>query len=74
MATAKRRLNITLSSEVSALLSTLAKRDQIPEATKASQLLSTSLMLEEDKAFSLIADERMNGHIKWISSPDMWGN
>ena len=73
MATTKRRLNITLSPEVDAMLSHLAKRDRVPEATKASELLSISLALEEDKAFSLLADERLSKNVKWLSHEDVWG-
>ncbi len=73
MATTKRRLNITLSPEVDALISLIAKRDQVPEATKVAELLHISLALEEDKAFSLLADERLSGKTKWVSHDDVWG-
>ena len=74
MATTKRRLNITLSPEVDALISLIAKRDHVPEATKVSELLSTSLALEEDRAFSLLADTRMKEkNAKWLSHKDVWG-
>ena len=74
MATTKRRLNITLSPEVDVLISMIAKRDQVPEATKVSELLATSLALEEDRAFSLLADARMKEkNIKWLSHKDVWG-
>ncbi len=74
MATTKRRLNITLSPEVDALISLIAKRDHVPEATKVSELLITSLALEEDRAFSLLADTRMKEkNAKWLSHKDVWG-
>jgi hypothetical protein len=74
MATTKRRLNITLSPEVDALISLIAKRDQVPEATKVSELLSISLALEEDKAFSMLAEERLGEkNIKRLSHNDVWG-
>ena len=74
MATAKRRLNITLSPEVDALISMIAVRDHVPEATKVSELLTISLALEEDKAFSLLGDARMNEKgTKWLSHKDVWG-
>ena len=74
MATTKRRLNITLSPEVDALISMIAKRDQVPEATKVGELLNISLALEEDKAFSLLADARMKEkNTKWLSHKDVWG-
>jgi len=73
MATTKRRLNITLSPEVDSLISLIAKRDQVPEATKVTELLNISLALEEDKAFSLLADKRLRVKTKWISHDDVWG-
>lgn len=74
MATTKRRLNITLSPEVDALISLIAKRDQVPEATKVSELLAISLALEEDKALSLLADIRLKDRGKKMSHTDMWSN
>jgi len=73
MATTKRRLNITLSPEVDTLLTFIAKRDQIPEATKVTELLHIALALEEDKAFSLLADERLNIKGKILSHKEVWG-
>lgn len=73
MATTKRRLNITLSPEVDTLLTFIAKRDQVPEATKVAELLNISLALEEDQAFSLLADERLNIKGKILSHKEVWG-
>ena len=73
MATAKRRLNITLSKEAGALLTEIAKRDNVPEATKVSELVNISLALEEDKAFSLLADTRMNEKGRKTSHTQVWG-
>ena len=74
MATTKRRLNITLSPEVDALISLIAKRDRVPAATKVSELLNISLALEEDKAFSILADERLNEKdVQRLSHNDVWG-
>lgn len=73
MATTKRRLNITLSPEVDALITLIAKRDKVPEATKVSELLNISLALEEDRALSLLADERMKIKGKKLSHAEVWG-
>jgi AmiR/NasT family two-component response regulator len=73
MATTKRRLNITLSKEVETMVSTLAKRDRVPEATKVSELLLTSLAMEEDKAFSLLAESRLKEKGKKLSHEAVWG-
>ncbi len=74
MATTKRRLNITLSPEVEALVALIAKRDKVPQATKVSELLINSLALEEDKALSLLAEARFKEKGKKLSHSDVWGN
>jgi len=73
MATTKRRLNISLSPELEALVSLVAKRDRMPEATKVSELLLTSLAIEEDKALSLLAEARVKEKGKRLSHTDVWG-
>lgn len=72
MATTKRRLNITLSPEVDILITEISKRDGVPEATKVSELLNVSLMLEEDRAFSVLADQRLHEKGKKLSHSDVW--
>lgn len=73
MATNKRRLNISLSKDVETMVTTLAKRDRVPEATKISELLLISLALEEDKALSLMAESRLQDVGKKLSSKEVWG-
>jgi predicted DNA-binding protein len=58
MATKKRRLNITLTPEMEEFISILAKRDNVPEATKVSQILEDALEEMEDKIWLEIAEER----------------
>ena len=73
MATTKRRLNITLSPEVDELITHISKRDKVPEATKVSELLAISLMLEEDRALSIMSEKRIGDKGKKISHIEMWG-
>lgn len=73
MATTKRRLNITLSPEAEKLIARIAKRDRVPEATKISELLNVSLMLEEDNAFSLLAERRLKEKGKKLTHAEVWG-
>ncbi len=73
MATTKRRLNITLSPNVDKLISYIAKRDKVPEATKVSELLNISLMLEEDKAFTFLSEERLQEKGKKLTHKEVWG-
>lgn len=58
MATNKRRLNITLTTEMEEFISVLAKRDKVPEATKVSQILEKALEEMEDQIWLEIAEER----------------
>lgn len=73
MTTTKRRLNITLAPEVERLITQIAKRDRVPEATKISELLNISLIMEEDKAFSLLAESRLKEKGKKLTHAEMWG-
>ncbi len=72
MATTKRRLNITLSPNVDKLITHIAKRDKVPEATKISELLTISLALEEDKAFSFLSEERLKEKGKKLTHKEVW--
>ena len=58
MTTIKRRINISLSPNLNTMLSRIAKRDHIPEATKAAYLLEIALEIEEDIVLDKIARER----------------
>ncbi|MEK7509591.1 MAG: hypothetical protein AAB605_02660 [Patescibacteria group bacterium] len=58
MATTKPRLHISLSKTEEQFLASLAKRDQVPRATKAAQLVRQAMEIEEDFALSKIAMER----------------
>ncbi len=74
MATTKTRINVSLSVEVEQALKALAKRDQVPSATKAAELLRLALEIEEDYVFSAIADDRITEKsIKWLKSEEVWG-
>ena len=70
MATAKTRINISVSKSTREALRLLAKRDQEPVATKAVRLLEEALELEEDRMLSAIADERLRGKVRWITDSD----
>jgi hypothetical protein len=75
MATTKTRINVSVSSEVEKAIISLAKRDQVPNATKAAELLRMALEIEEDKVFSEIADERLSEkNTKWLSGKNVWGS
>jgi hypothetical protein len=73
MATTKRRLNITLSPDIDKLITHIAKRDKVPKATKVSELLNISLLLEEDKALAFLSEERIKGTGKKLTHKEVWG-
>ncbi|OGG67625.1 hypothetical protein A3C21_00410 [Candidatus Kaiserbacteria bacterium RIFCSPHIGHO2_02_FULL_59_21] len=74
MATAKTRLQITLAPDIGPAIKLLAKRDRVPAATKAAELLRQAIEMEEDLYLSKIADERLKGRVRWVKDSDkIWG-
>lgn len=59
MATTKARINITAEPEIEQALRLAARREGIPVATKAAELLAIGLELEEDIALAALAEERV---------------
>lgn len=72
MPTSKKRLNITLSDETRIYLKQLALKDNVPEATKAAELLHKALEIEEDAYFTNIADARTKKAGKFIAHESFW--
>lgn len=60
MSTAKSRINVSIPNDVKNALADLAKRDQVPTATKAEHLIEIGLEIEEDQAWDKIASSRDN--------------
>ncbi len=74
MATAKQRINVSLSTDMRKALSVLAKRDQVPQATKAAQLIREAIELEEDWVLSSIFDARFSQkNVTYLSHKQIWG-
>lgn len=72
MATTKKRINISVSTLVEDAVTYLAKRDQVPEATKVTELLTLALEIEEDTFFAQLVKERMQKNSKWVSHDAAW--
>jgi len=72
MPTTKKRINITLSKAAEKAIAELAKRDQVPEATKAGELLRLALEIEEDQVWDRLATERMAVKRKTYSHEEVW--
>jgi len=72
MPTTKKRLNITLPKELDDELQFLAKRDEVPQATKALHLLKLAVEIEEDDIFNQMAEKRDTKDAKFISHDEAW--
>lgn len=51
-------MNISLSNEMATILAGLAKRDAVPRATKAVELMKLAMEIEEDRVLNQIAESR----------------
>lgn len=58
MSTTKQRLNISLPNDAKEALLNIAKRDQMPAATKAARLIEIGMEIEEDAIWDKIATSR----------------
>ncbi len=72
MATIKTRINVSISSDVERALIALAKRDQVPHATKAAELLRQALEIEEDQVLDRVAVGRDSVSSKFLSHKAVW--
>ena len=68
----KKRINISVTKEVDAAVSSLAKRDRVPTATKAAHLLSLALEIEEDQVLDALASRRDMPRAKFVSHALAW--
>lgn len=72
MPTKKKRLNVTLSKETAIFLKKISLRDDVPEATKAAELLEKAMEIEEDEYFGRVADDRVRQKTGWLSHEAFW--
>ena len=72
MATTKKRLNISLAADLDNALTGLARRDSVPLATKAAELLRIGLEVEEDVLFDRIATERYKTSEVRLLHDEVW--
>lgn len=73
MPTIKSRINISVSDDVRRALSKLARRDRMPEATKAARLIETAIEVDEDAAWDRLANERDRKGGRFVSHKKTWG-
>lgn len=72
MPTTKARINISVSEDVRSALIRFARRDHVPQATKAARLLETALELEEDHVWDTIATRRNTSKARYVSHANAW--
>lgn len=72
MPTTKARLNISLPDDVRNALSRLARRDRVPQATKATRLIEIALELEEDYIWDAIAKQRDSKSARYFPHDKAW--
>ena len=72
MATSKKRINISLPKDLEEVLTQLAGRDAVPQATKAVQLLRLAVEIDEDDVFNKIAEARDTKKARFISHQKAW--
>ncbi len=73
MPTIKKRLNITLGADLERAIREIAKREDVPEATVASDLLRNAIQIEEDVVWDKIASSRDTKKSKFVKNSDkLW--
>ena len=68
----KKRINLSVSDETNEVLEKLAKRDDVPVATKTLELLKEALIIAEDEVLDELAQERDIQKVKYIDHSDVW--
>ena len=72
MATNKKRINISIPKDIELTLRQLAKRDDVPQATKAVHLLKLAIEIDEDDTLNQLALKRDIKKAKFISHKKAW--
>jgi len=72
MPTSKKRLNITLPKHLAIFLQQISLRDDVPQATKAIELIEKALEIEEDRYFSHRAEQRDTANATFVSHEEAW--
>lgn len=72
MATTKKRINISLGKDAEVALARIAKRDQVPVATKAEEMVRLALELEEDIVLGALASKRDTKDAAYLTAEQAW--
>lgn len=63
---------MSVSEYLEKALDMLAKRDRVPAATKATELLQLAIEIEEDQVWDAIASRRDKKNAKFVSREKVW--
>jgi len=63
---------MSLPQDIEKALSTLAKRDDVPQAAKALYLIRVALEIEEDDVWNALAEKRDTKNAKFVSHENAW--
>lgn len=72
MPTNKHRVNLSVPAKLDQALHRLATRDELPVASKALELLTRAIELEEDHVLLTVAEEREIKRGKFLSHQSAW--
>ena len=72
MPTTKKRIFITLPSGVDKQIARIARRDNVPQASKALQLVIAALEIDEDMMLEKIAESRDTKDAEFVSHDIAW--
>ena len=68
----KKRIYVSVSSEVEDALEYISKKNNTPIASSASILLQKAIEIEEDEIWDAIITERKSQNKKFYSHTDAW--
>lgn len=72
MPTTKTRINLSVPDDVNTALKRLARRERVPVATKALDLLRNALEADEDGALFAFAESRERRKCRMVSHVSAW--
>lgn len=72
MSTQKHRINLSVPTQLDRALHRLATRDEQSVTTKALDLLTRAVEIEEDEALLAVAERREKKKAKFVSHEKAW--
>ncbi len=72
MLATKTRINVSIPRAMRQAIERLARRDEMPEATKAAELIRHALECEEDEVWDAVARSRDRKGAHFVSHQKAW--